>query len=101
MGWVAKKRMRVSRNGEIIDVFPGDPVPEAEHWSTLKACVRTGFLRWIPDRPELPGSTVSVPVAVAVKTSVPFTEPAKSTPSLHDALKSAFGANNRGRRRKG
>ena len=102
MGWVAKRRMKISRNGKVIDVLPGDPIHEAEHWATLKACVRTGFLRWVPDRPELSESPASEPVTIGMKLSVPYTEPAKSAPSLHEALKSAFGANSgRGRRRKG
>ncbi len=42
--FVAGRHLRIERDGEIVDVGPGDPVPEAGSWShdTLLRCMKVG-----------------------------------------------------------
>lgn len=42
--FVAARHLKIQRDGELIDVGPGDPVPEASTWShdTLLRCMKVG-----------------------------------------------------------
>lgn len=43
--WIAMKRMKIVRGGEVVWVDPGDPVPEASTWPNFPSWERQGFIR--------------------------------------------------------
>lgn len=45
MTWVARRKMKVGDGHR----WPGDPVPEAEHWTHRDAWVSQGRLEWVDD----------------------------------------------------
>lgn len=48
MAYVAGKAIKVVRDGQTVQLQPGDPVPECTSWSTFKACINTGSIVWQP-----------------------------------------------------
>ncbi len=51
MGWAAKKVLRVQRDGQIVLVNPGEPVPEAAHWKNRGAYERQGYIMFVQSEP--------------------------------------------------
>jgi len=57
--WIAGKRQRIKRDGGYVEVSPGDPIPEAEHWPNRTAWERQGYIRSVvrlPAEETLPES---------------------------------------------
>lgn len=48
MGWVAARKQKIRRDGKYIQVFPGDPIPEADFWPNLQAHIDQHYVRWDP-----------------------------------------------------
>lgn len=50
MVWITRKVMRVERDGKIIRLDPGDPIPEVETWDKEAQAYwsRRGFVQSIP-----------------------------------------------------
>lgn len=46
--WVAVKRQKIKRDGQYVEVQPGDEIPEAEDWPNRVVWERQGFIRYIP-----------------------------------------------------
>lgn len=57
--FVAARHLKIQRDGELIDVGPGDPVPEASSWSqdTLLRCMKVGQIVNVADRDEVDADT--------------------------------------------
>lgn len=53
--WVAGKKQKIKRIKSYIEVFPGDPVPEAALWPNRSAYERQGLIKWVED-PVLPST---------------------------------------------
>jgi hypothetical protein len=72
--WVAGKAQKVRRNGKIVELQPGDPIPEAEHWPNRPAWIRSRHIRWI-ERPESKSEPKKVAKKPAVVVKVESVEP--------------------------
>jgi len=48
--WIAGKKMTIKRNGEHVEVTPGDPVPEADTWPNRDAWENQGYIRLVGRR---------------------------------------------------
>ena len=68
--YIVGKRMKISRDGELIWVNPGDPVPEAEFWPNLNAWIRQKYVREV-NRYSPPGGAVDVSVKKSPSLSRP------------------------------
>ena len=68
MVWITRKVMRVERDGQIVRLGPGEPIPEVETWDKEAQAYwsRRGFVQQIP-RPS-PKKPVTVKVDNARKT---------------------------------
>ena len=73
MGWIATKAQTIKRGGNYVQVKPGDPVPEAEHWPNRPAWVRMGFIKYI-------ARDVAPEPVESVETKVTVTEEPKEKP---------------------
>lgn len=49
MSWIAKRVVRIQRNGKPVEIRPGEPVPEAEHWKNRRTCVELGLIAQVDD----------------------------------------------------
>lgn len=58
--WIATKVIAVRRDGEVVRLNPGDPVPEAEFWPNRGAMIRRKAIRWI-EREEAPVEPTTKP----------------------------------------
>ena len=50
MAWIAKTGIKVSRQGKVITLAPGELVPEASTWKKP-----TKWCNWVPDSDEVEG----------------------------------------------
>jgi hypothetical protein len=51
--WIARTLIHVERNGKLVELFRGDPVPEADTWTdrVRLVCERVGKIEWVEDAP--------------------------------------------------
>lgn len=79
MGWIALKRQKVQRGGRVVEVQPGDPIPEAEHWPNRPAWIRRGYIRETKDTPAVKAASVSVSVKPPKKVKAKKVAPVETT----------------------
>jgi hypothetical protein len=50
----ALRKIKVERDGELIDVFPGEPVPEADSWrpTAIRAAISVGRIKEVLTPPS-------------------------------------------------
>lgn len=65
MPYVALKRQTIKRDGSYVQVYPGDPVPEAEFWPNKKSWIRQKFIKFV-EQVEV----IKVPVQVVIEEEV-------------------------------
>lgn len=72
--WVANKAMKIQRGDQMVDVIPGDPVPEAADWDNPKLWERQKMIRWDP------GAVAPAAPAPGPAAELPKEEPEEPAP---------------------
>jgi hypothetical protein len=84
MGWVAKKALRVMREGRVVLLGPGEPVPEAATWNT-SMYERTGYIELEEVRAQRLGLPAPAPLPASEPVPVshaPVSVPADEPPNI-------------------
>jgi hypothetical protein len=55
--YIATRKIKVEREGEMVELMPGDPVPEADTWrpSAVRAAISVQQIKEVPDPSPSPG----------------------------------------------